>query len=66
MGQKEIERSNFFNACRMKRNMTDYDRAGEISQIELKKLLEEVHEFKEAVLKWVKKQSLPWSSDLNH
>ncbi len=35
-------RSDYFDACRAKRNVTDYDRVGEISESDLKELLNEV------------------------
>lgn len=53
MNENQRSRSNYFNACRVKRNITDYDRAGEISESDLKELLNEVLEFKKDVLLWL-------------
>lgn len=53
MGEKYNNQADYFNACRAKRNMTDYDRAGTISEAELKELLEEVSIFKQEVINWI-------------
>lgn len=55
MMNHQKQRSNYFNACRAKRNITDYDRAGEISDSDLKELLHEVHGFEKDVLNWLNK-----------
>ena len=49
-----IEQSKYFNSCREKRNMTDYDLAGHISEFEVKELIHEVKKFKSIVLHWIK------------
>jgi hypothetical protein len=54
MNSTQTKRSNYFDACRAKRNVTDYDRAGEISESDLKELLHEVVEFKKDVISWLK------------
>ncbi len=53
MDKNQRQRSNYFDACRAKRNVTDYDRVGEISESDLKELLNEVIEFKKDVINWL-------------
>ena len=48
------EEAVFFDACRIKRNRTDYDRAGEISEKETEELTAEAKSFFERIKKWVK------------
>jgi uncharacterized protein (UPF0332 family) len=45
----------YFDSCRVKRNISDYDRAGEISKSEVEELIEEAKKFKEIVKEWVKR-----------
>lgn len=45
LGGKYRELADYFNACRAKRNVTDYDRAGEISNKEADELLQEAVKF---------------------
>ena len=45
--------------CRTKRNITDYDRTGEISEHEANELLQEVKNFKQEVEDWLR---LHWTS----
>lgn len=54
LGKEYYDLIDYFDSCRSKRNITDYDRAGEISDFEAEELLKEVLTFKEVVLKWVK------------
>lgn len=56
MGKSQKSRADYFNACRAKRNVTDYDRVGEISDQELEELLKEVTEFKNVVISWLKEK----------
>jgi uncharacterized protein (UPF0332 family) len=53
MGQEFCDRANYFDMCRTKRNVTDYDRAGEISEGEAIELLQEVKDFKQEVADWL-------------
>jgi len=53
MGPQFHELVDYFDACRIKRNITDYDRAGEISTKEAAELLREAKKFKREVLRWV-------------
>ncbi len=54
LGKAHYDLIDYFDACRSKRNITDYDRAGEISDVEAEELLKEVLAFKKIVLKRVK------------
>ena len=47
MGDDYVDFAEYFDACRVKRNVIDYDRAGGISEGEADKLLNEVRRFKE-------------------
>ena len=46
----------FFDVCRRKRNLVDYDLADVTSPSELKELLEKVQEFRHTVYDWLEKQ----------
>lgn len=46
--------ADFFDQCRGKRNLSDYDRAGEISEGEAVELLKEAKKFRGTVLGWLK------------
>ncbi len=56
MGNDQRARQRIFNDAREKRNITDYDYAGHISEEEVETLLKEVKKFKTDVLSWLKKQ----------
>jgi len=47
--------ADYFDQCRNKRNLSDYDRAGEISEAEAVELLKEARKFRTIVLNWLKK-----------
>lgn len=53
MDKSQKGRTDYFNACRAKRNVTDYDRVGEISEADLKELLKEVSSFKQEAIDWM-------------
>ena len=53
MGQGFRNRVDYFDMCRTKRNITDYDRAGEISAREATELLQKVKDFKQDVAAWL-------------
>lgn len=55
MDKNQKTRSDYFNACRAKRNVTDYDRVGEISESDFEELLKEVLAFRKDVSSWLKK-----------
>lgn len=54
MGRKAEERRNYLDACRTKRNVADYDRAGEISEVEVAEILDEVRSFRSDLLEWLR------------
>jgi uncharacterized protein (UPF0332 family) len=47
--------ADYFDSCRSKRNITDYDFAGTISDSEVSELIEEAESFSEVVLDWLKR-----------
>lgn len=55
MGKEKIIIARYFSAAREKRNVTDYDYAGHISDKEVEELIKEVKKFKKDVLSWLKK-----------
>ena len=54
MGQGFRSRGDYFDMCRTKRSITDYDRAGEISEYEANELLQEVKNFEREVKDWLR------------
>jgi hypothetical protein len=54
LGKDYAELADYFDACRSKRNITDYDYAGAISKKESKELINEAIEFQKFVLKYLK------------
>lgn len=54
MGSKAQKRADYLDACRTKRNVADYDRAGEISEVELSEILDEVRKFRSDLLEWLR------------
>ena len=56
LGKNYFELSDYFDASRAKRNLTDYTSAGIISDAEADELLSESKRFKEIVIDWIKKQ----------
>ena len=46
--------STYFDGCRSKRNITDYDRAGEITEREAEELFAETSAFLNAVKTWLR------------
>jgi uncharacterized protein (UPF0332 family) len=55
MGTDYYILADYFDSCRSKRNITDYDYAGTISDLEAKELIEEAEKFLEVTLNWLKK-----------
>jgi uncharacterized protein (UPF0332 family) len=45
---------NYFDSCRGKRNVSDYDRSGSISQKDAEEILKEARAFKQVMLSWLK------------
>ena len=54
VGSKAQNRADYLDACRTKRNVADYDRAGEISEVELAEILDEVRKFRSDLLEWLR------------
>jgi uncharacterized protein (UPF0332 family) len=55
MGNQYFELADYFDSCRSKRNITDYDFAGTISDSEVRELIGESESFLEVVIDWLKK-----------
>jgi uncharacterized protein (UPF0332 family) len=55
MGKNKALQARYFNTCREKRNITDYDFAGHITEKEVSELIKEVKQFKTEVEEWLKK-----------
>ncbi|MFA4985188.1 MAG: hypothetical protein WC712_01260 [Candidatus Brocadiia bacterium] len=53
MGAHANARAYYFDNCRSKRNVTDYDRAGEISEHDAEEIRAEAREFREEILAWL-------------
>jgi uncharacterized protein (UPF0332 family) len=53
LGEEHHETIDHFDACRSKRNITDYDRAGEVSRKEADELLREARNFNTFVRRWI-------------
>ena len=54
MGPEVQPQADYFDLCRSRRNTTDYDRAGEITNREAEELLEEAVSFRDQVLEWLR------------
>jgi len=54
MGPQTQARADYFDSCRSKRNVTDYDRAGEISEHDAEEILAEAKTFRKELLAWLK------------
>lgn len=54
IGSKAQRRADYLDACRTKRNVADYDRAGEISEGEVAEILDEVRKFRSDLLGWLR------------
>ncbi len=55
IGPQSQARTDYLDSCRSKRNVTDYDRAGEISEKELSEILAEVRRFRVDLVAWLRK-----------
>jgi uncharacterized protein (UPF0332 family) len=55
LGKTHHDIADYFDACRSKRNITDYDYAGSISRKEAEELITEAEKFLDSVSGWVKK-----------
>lgn len=54
MGPQAQVRADYLDNCRSKRNITDYDRAGEVSTQEAEEILVETRNFRSELLAWLK------------
>lgn len=55
MGMDYYKLADYFDSCRTKRNITDYDYAGGISDSEAQELIKEAGRFLEVTLNWLQK-----------
>ncbi|MBI4245927.1 MAG: hypothetical protein HY614_01935 [Candidatus Rokubacteria bacterium] len=55
LGPEFQDLADYFDQCRGKRNLSDYDRAGEIAEEEAVELLGEAKRFRETIVDWLKK-----------
>ena len=56
LGERFQEYFNFFDVCRRKRNIVDYNLTDVASISELKELIEKVKEFRRIVYDWIEKE----------
>lgn len=54
MGDSEQDRADYFDSCRRKRNIADYDAAGEIADSEVQELCDEAKVFGRVVQDWLR------------
>jgi hypothetical protein len=54
LGDELRETASYFDLCRTKRNVSAYDRSGQISQAEAEEIISEASEFKSVVHEWLK------------
>jgi hypothetical protein len=54
MGAAVRARADYLDTCRSKRNVTDYDRAGEISLREVEEIVNEVTAFRADLVAWLR------------
>jgi hypothetical protein len=53
---RDTELADYFDSCRRKRNVADYDAAGMISEAEVRELLQEVKRFQKHVISWLARE----------
>lgn len=56
LGPQIQDLADYFDQCRGKRNLSDYDRAGEIAEDEAVEVLRETKKFRATVLNWLKER----------
>jgi len=54
MGAEFQGRADYFDSCRAKRNVTNYDRAGEVLSTEVAEILKETRAFRTEVMAWLR------------
>ncbi len=63
LGDERRDDADYLDTCRNKRNIAEYDTAGQVSAKEAKELAGFVHELRETVVEWLGKQHpelSPW------
>ncbi|PWU21724.1 MAG: hypothetical protein C5B49_02105 [Bdellovibrio sp.] len=53
LGDKHKSNADYLDSCRKKRNETEYDLAGNISEDEVEELINFCHELRKEVLRWL-------------
>jgi hypothetical protein len=56
MGHRVAPLASYFETCRRKRNMLDYDMANVATDTEVRELLEKAHAFRQLVEQWMAQQ----------
>jgi len=56
LGERFQEYFDFFDVCRRKRNIVDYDHTDVANMSELKELIEKVQEFRHIIYDWLEKE----------
>lgn len=56
LGKEFLEKSDYFNECRVKRNTIEYKTVGDITLQDALKLIQEAKTLKKAILAWLKKK----------
>ena len=56
MGRSVASLTNYFETCRRKRNMLDYDVANVATDTEVRELIEKAHAFRQLVEQWITQQ----------
>jgi len=60
MGKRVSEYADYFDTCRVKRNVSDYTSVGEISQGETEELIAEVIKFRQIIQHWIEQNNLEY------
>jgi hypothetical protein len=55
LGDKYKDDAQYLDSCRAKRNIAEYNRAGDVSKTEADELVEFVNTFRQEVIDWLKK-----------
>ena len=58
LGKSAYDFTSYFEYCRRKRNVLDYDKAGVVTEDESMELLEKVNEFENFVVDWLKNKQI--------
>ncbi len=53
LGPSSIEYADYFDTCRIKRNVSDYTSAGNVTKTEATELIDEVVKFRKEVMDWM-------------